>query len=272
MTAALKLLTIETVAPIESEWSQPYFDNTDGIGPVKRELFYRHRSGVMLPYKGAPIDVPITSRIGVCAHITAIAFGTTSRQRRFWGLLIDDGTVPSDVWRKFGEVAEAAAQRMALHKRFWTVPYHWVGMLNGDILKNNGISRYTYAGNGSNRHHVQVAAEANLPGLEKHRKPGRYHELSEHNILTWRGALRLAFEEGRGEGAPLEELTAHRRYSKGRVGDPGEGWWREVGLPIAKEVGAKIVYTDTNKLGGRDHPIEWDGNGLVDYRGRPIRR
>lgn len=261
----------ETVFPSMVEEGPDYFDNTRGIGPVDRTLFYKHTSGILLPFKGAPQPVPLSRRIGICAHITAIAFGTSASKRKFWKRLIDDGTIDEATWKLYGETPDAAAQRMALHQRFWTVPYHWVGLLNGDVLKNNDITRYTYHGNGSNGWHIGVSAEANLPGLEKFRKGSKkYHDLDEFSIQTWRATVRLAVVEGREEGAPIEELTAHRRYSKSRIGDPGEGWWKEVGLPMAKELDLTIVYSDKNEFGGYDMCREWDPNGLVDYRGRPI--
>ncbi|MCH9637759.1 MAG: hypothetical protein K0U16_07430 [Gammaproteobacteria bacterium] len=247
-----------------------YFDNRRGIGPVERKLFYKHRSGILLPFKGSPKEIPIEKRIGVCAHITAIAFGTTARKRKFWRKLIEDGTIDDVTWKLYGETPEAAAERMALHARFWVVPYHWVGLLNGDVLFNNDFTRYTYHGNGANPFHIGVAAEANLPGLEKNRTK-RYHEMTEQRILTWRAALRLAVVKGREAGAPIEELTHHRRYSKGRIGDPGEGWWKEVGIPIAAELDLVIVFDNRNLFGGYDLCQEWDERGLVDYRGRPVR-
>lgn len=259
---------IEKLPPREKEWPD-FFDSTDGIGPVKRKLFYKHSSGVMLPYKGRPSLLEPDQKVGVEAHITAVAFGTTSRARKFWVGLIDSGEIPDSIWQKFGETPTEAAQRMALHQRFWKVPYHWVGLLNGDILHNNDIERYTYHGNGGNKLLVGVSLEGSYPGLEKDRKK-KHHGYDEHTILTGRGALRLSVKTSRDQGAPIEWLYAHRQYSGGRIGDPGEGWWKEIGLPVADEMDLKVNY-DFKHGSGKKIPQEWDENGLVDYRGRPIK-
>lgn len=278
VAAARQGFGLEQLPPEAESWPTGsgqlgYFDNRDGIGSVKRPLFYTHRATrVKLPFRGSPVEVEPGKRIGVCAHITSCSFGTTRRKRRFWQDLIEDFTLPPHVWAMYGATPEAAAERMALHQRMWAHPYHWAGMLNGDVLYNNGEERYTYAGNGSNRWHVQVAAEGRQPGLERNRKRKRYHDMTEHRILTWRATLTTAVVHGRERGDPIEELTAHRRYSRMRQADPGEGWWREVGLPMAERLNLSVVYSDDNAFGGFDMCREWDGEGLVDYWGRPLGR
>lgn len=264
----LRLLTVETLPERETEWPD-HFDNRDGIGPVKRELFYRHKSGIILPYKGEPTPMPVTSKIGIEAHITAVAFGTTSKARKFWRALIESGEIPPELAAKFGATIEAQAQRMALHQRFWTVPYHWIGLLNGDVLHNNDITRKTFHGNGGNGPLIGVALEGNFPGLERNRKPS--HDIAdEHVIETGRATLRKGVLDSRDKGAPVEWLFAHRQYSDGRVGDPGEMFWREIGRPVARELDLQIDYEFAHGSGLRICR-EWDENGLVDYRGRPIK-
>jgi len=263
---SLKSAGIERLPERETKWPD-YFDNTEGIGEVKRTLFYKHSStGVMLPFKGRPQPVDPSTKVGVEAHITAVAFGTTARSRKFWSKQISEGTVPN--WNLFGDTVEAAAQRMALHQRFWKVPYHYVALLNGDVIYNNQITRYTYHGNGGNGPLVGVSLEGNFPGLEKNRTK-KHNGYDEHTIETGRSALRLAVMESRDRGAPCEGLYAHRQYSSGRLGDPGEGWWKEIGIPMMKELKLKVLY-DFRHGSGNKIPVEWDENGLVDYRGRPI--
>ena len=258
---------LKTAPPREKEWPD-FFDNTVGIGPVQRTLFYKHKSGVMLPYEGTPRPIPIEKKIGIEAHITAVEFGTGKKSRKFWTGLIDSGEIPEEEWKRFGEMPTEAAQRMALHQRFWKVPYHWVGLLNGDVLHNNPVTRYTYHGSSGNKLLIGVCLEGNFPGLEKNRK-SKHTAWDEHIIETGRGALRLSVKNSRDLGAPIEWLYCHRQYSGGRVGDPGEGWWREIGVPVAEEMNLQINYEfKTGK--GNQIPKEWDDNGLVDYRGRPI--
>lgn len=245
-----------------------HFDNRSGIGPVDRPLFYKHKgTGVMLPFKGAPFEVPAEEKEGVCAHITGIEFGTSRRARRFWLDQIQQGVLSTDLLARYGEEPAEQAERLALHQRFWKTPYHWLGLLCDDILYNNDLSRYTYAGNGSNRRYVQVAAECHMPGLEKNRKSS-HTRWDARDIEVQRRTLELAVLDARGKGAPCRELTAHRVYSKGRVGDPGELWWREVGRPMMAQLD---LYTRYDHAPGGFHICrEWDPKALYDYRGRRI--
>jgi len=271
LLASVAQRTVESLPPRATRWPD-YFDNTEGIGAIRRPAFYRdRRSGVLLPYKGRAAFVPPEQKIGIEAHITAVAFGTTRKARARWRKRIAEGKLPVDLLRKYGladsepETAGAVAERLALHERFWKVPYHWVGLLNGDVLRNNDITRYTYHGDHGNGPLIGVAAEGNMPGLEKNRKK-KHHGLDEHFIETNRAALRLAVHKGREAGAPVGRLYAHRQYSNGRIGDPGEGWWKEVGIPMATELRLKRMVHFMDGV-GREICREWDEDGRVDYRG-----
>ncbi len=276
---SLKSAGIETVPERAANWPD-YFDNTQGIGEVGRTLFYKDkRSGILLPFKGRARAADLAKKIGVEAHITAIAYGTTKKARRFWTNAIQEELVPLELAIRFGLPKDApandvdylaAATRMALHQRFWKVPYHWVGLLNGDVIWNNPISRYSYHGNGGNGPLVGVSLEGNFPGLERRRK-AKHNGYDEFTILTGRAALRLAVDHSRDQGAPIQFLYAHRQYSSGRLGDPGEGWWKEIGLPMAAELKLEIRYRFKHGSGNQI-PVEWDESGLVDYRGRPIKK
>lgn len=275
--AALARLTVESVPERAHGWPgwPEYFDNTSGIGSVERPTFYKdRRSGVLLPFRGRAKPVPVEEKTGVEAHITAVPFGTTRKARKFWKQQIAEVKVPNDVVERYGigfdgdDRTDRIAERMALHQRFWKVPYHWVGLLNGDVLHNNLISRYTHHGDGGNSRLIGVAAEANLPGLERKRTK-KHHDLDEHFIETNRATVRLAVLKGREDGAPIERLYAHRQYSNGRIGDPGEGWWKEIGIPMSEELHlARMVYHAGRT--GREICTEWDPVGRVDYRGRLV--
>lgn len=274
LVAALKLATVEQ-APEPAQGWPDHFDNTEGIGPVKRPLFYKDKSsGILLPFKGRAIEVPPERKIGMEAHITAVPFGTTKRARAFWRRQIEQGLIPEEIVERYAlgidpgrpDSTERVAERMALHQRFWKVPYHYVSLLNGDVLRNNQISRYTFHGNGGNGPLVGVSMEGNFPGLERNRKP-KHNGYDEHTILTGRAALRLGVVESREAGSPIEALFAHRQYSKGRIGDPGEGWWKEIGIPMSLELNLERRVTFIHGS-GRQVCREWDDLGQVDYFGR----
>ena len=264
---SLRSAGIEKLPEREKEWPS-FFDNTEGIGLVKRTLFYKDKnSGIFLPFKGRSRPATKGTKVGVEAHITAVEFGTTARSRQFWKDLILSGQLDG-VWERYGKDKDEAAQRMALHQRFWTVPYHWVSLRNGDVLHNNQISRHTYHGNGGNGPLIGVSLEGNYPGLEKNRTK-KHSGMDAFVIETARAGLRLAVTEGRNDGEPVETLYAHRQYSDGRVGDPGEAWWKEVGIPMAKEL---VLERKVSFKHGSGNEIcnEWDPLGMVDYRGRRI--
>lgn len=281
---SLKSAGIEKL-PQRAESFPDYFDNTDGIGEVRRKLFYKHKSGVMLPFKGRPRPVDVGDKIGIEAHITAVSFGTTARSRKFWKTAIYNGLIPDELLAKYcgyekaellrnqGDIPiiqniDKTATRLALHQRFWKVPYHYVGLRNGDILYNNSTSRYTYHGNGGNGPLVGVSLEGNYPGLSKHRKP-KHDSFDDFIVQTGKAALRLSIIKERELGNPIRRLYAHRQYSDGRLGDPGQEWWEKIGLPITKEFDLEIDYKFKHGSGNLICR-EWDEKGLVDYRGRPI--
>ena len=277
---SLKSAGIEKLPERATVWPD-HFDNTDGIGEVKRPLFYKDkRTGLMLPFKGRGRPVEASTKVGVEAHITAVSYGTTKRARRFWLRAIEDDLIPEVLLKKYqqdalgrdggpGEGYELVAERMALHQRFWKVPYHYVALLNGDLIYNNPISRYTYHGNGGNGPLVGISLEGNFPGLVKNRK--KKHDVMDSFVIeTSRAAIRLAVKKSNGEGAEIEILAAHRQYSDGRLGDPGEEWWKEVGMPMKKELGLEVHYSFRHGSGNQICR-EWDPEGLVDYRGRPLR-
>lgn len=264
-------------APERAQGWPSFFDNTDGIGSVKRVLFYKDKkTGVMLPYKGYAAPVQPKTKVGIEAHITAVPFGTTKSARAFWKKLILAGTLGDDIIGHYAvgfdpaqsDYLDKVAERMALHQRFWEVPYHWIALLNGDVLHNNQITRYTFHGNGGNGPLVGVSLEGNFPGLEKNRTK-KHNGYDAHTIETGRAALRLGTTDSRSKGAPIAALYAHRQYDDGRIGDPGEGFWKEIGIPISQELGLERRVAFRH---GTGTPIcrEWDELGPVDYRGKKL--
>lgn len=249
-------------------WRFPdHFDNSGGfIAEKYRDNFYSYH-GVKLPYKGRAQPIPVEARTHICVHQTAIEFGTAGYRRRFWKRQITSGAIPEDVVRLYDpgdNNVESIAERITLHERFWKVPYHYVALVNGDILYNNPIDRYTYHGNGANDHAIGVACEANLPGLQRNYRKGKHTRTGGYFIDTNRQTIRLAVEESRDLGAPIEFITAHRCYSSGRRADPGEFYWKNIVIPVAKELDLKIQYSYTER-NGYPIPKQWDSRAWAQY-------
>jgi hypothetical protein len=248
-----------------------YFDNCESDLAAFRDDWFAHPSGTRLPFKGQPGPVPIEQKLRVCMHITACTFGTAAYQRKPWQSRIASGEVSQELADRFGastQSADAAAARMALHARFWSIAYHWVGLLNGDVLYNNQPTRYTWHGNGSNRSAIGVSAEAVLPALEKDRR-SKHTAVDATFIETNRHALRCAVTHSRDQGAPITSITAHRCYSNQRFGDPGEAVWREIVKPLAAELGLDVDYSLRDRT-GRPIPVEWDDDATHGFDGQLI--
>lgn len=258
--------------PTGTDGGDGFFDNCTEAGIARwRTDFYRARDRSMLPFKGLPTPLAIETKTHVCMHITACHFGTARYQRREWERRLDAGDIPAEVTDAYGLAdlgRDAVAERMALHARFWTVAYHWVGLRNGDVLYNNQPTRYTYHGNGANREAIGVSLEAVLPGREADRG-GRHDDVDATFIANGQRLLRLAVSETRAAGAPLTHLTAHRCYSPDRRGDPGEAVWREIVMPLADELGLEVDY-DLARDGGRPIPTDWDDAATHDWAGRAV--
>lgn len=251
-----------------------YFNNCDGLLEEfypRPNFYYSKYSGKKIPFKGRaePIDPKVKTHI--CAHITAVEFGTSVWRRRYWKKQMPKmPKVLLDQYHYNSNTIEQTAERLALHERFWRVPYHFVGLLNGDVLYNNQINRYTYHGNGANGPSIGLSAEANLPALEKNRK-SKHSKVDEFFIETNRAAFDVAVLKAQVSGAPLEYFGCHRQYSGRRRGDPGEFYWREIGKPMAQKHGLKIDYEfRALKAKGLWVPIEWDEDANYDYWGNVI--
>ena len=260
-----------TDAPAVPTSFPEYFDNWAGeLAARYREPFYLHEASAQrLAWKGRPQPVDLTTRTHLCMHITAVEFGTSSRQRRRWAERISAGEIADGVVDRYRQgVADddAVAERMALHERFWPVTYHWVALRNGDVLFNNPAERYTYHGNRSNRFALGISIEADLPGREADRRAA-HTVVDEHLAETGRAALRHAVRLGREQGAPLTHVTAHRCFSTTRDGDPGEAVWREIVLPVCDELQLTVDYALVD--GGTHLPVDWDPDATHDWHDRP---
>lgn len=249
----------------------PHFNNVDGwIASNYRKPFY-DRHGKMLPFKGRVRPASREDRTHIGCHITAVEFGTSKRRRDFWLKVIKSGVIPADVFARYdlGDDLKTA-ERIALHERFWTVPYHVVGLVNGDVLHNNDLLDYTFHGNYLNDEAIGVSAEASLPGLEKDYRKGKHTKVDDFWVQTNRKAFQVAYELAMDRNLPIVGVRCHRQASAGRLGDPSEQYYRLVLRPMAERLRLTI---DVDYSVGTGNPIcqEWDERGLVDYRGRPLK-
>ncbi len=185
----------------------------------------------------------------IVLHQTGVKFGTTKRNRE-----------------KYGE-------RKALHMRFYNVACHLAALMNGDVLLVNGLRRYVYHGNSSNRFSIGIEIEGLYAGVEGNPKTvwGKKEPnvITDRLILAARRSVQYAVEEGRKLGCPIEYIQAHRNYASSRISDPGSELWSNVAIWAVAELGLKIDY-DVARKGGRAIPVEWDRLGKVDYRGKKL--
>ncbi|MCA9717330.1 MAG: N-acetylmuramoyl-L-alanine amidase [Myxococcales bacterium] len=185
----------------------------------------------------------------IVLHQTAVKFGTTKSARA-----------------KYGE-------RGALHRRFYNVACHVAALMNGDVLLVNGLRRYVYHGNSSNRFSIGIEIEGLYAGVAGDPKTvwGKQepHVLTDRLTFAARRAVQYAVEEGRKLGCPIEHIQAHRNYASSRISDPGSELWSNVAVWAVAELGLKVDYSLATK-GGRAIPAEWDRLGTVDYRGKPL--
>jgi hypothetical protein len=285
----LRAVKRETVPEEEAVWpseednttAQPgipgHFDNTvweQELGGCLRKPFYK-ASAQLLPFKGLPWPRDPAKVTHICTHQTAVSFGVSSRRVKFWRKQLSTNSVAGAIVRTFvpswnpehllsDDQVEHVARRIALHERFWVVPYHVVALQNGDLLHNNGFRRYTYHGSSANAHSLGVAMEGAYPA-----RPGAKSVLTDFQAHTMQQALRLAVLKGREMGMPLTHVTAHRCYSKTRYGDPGWEIWEKAVIPVTVELDLKIDFMH-KRSSGRPIPIDWDTFALFDWKGKRV--
>lgn len=248
----------------------PHFDNIEGWVAAKYRRPFYETSGTKLKYKGRVGLVRATQRTHIGCHITAVEFGTSSSRRAFW--LKELAKFPTEIRERYQlESDEATAERLALHERFWKVPYHVVGLVNGDILHNNNLRSYTYHGKGLNDEAIGLSAEAKLPGLISKYDPNKYTKVDDHWVETNRKAFEVAYELAMEEGMPIQGVRCHRQSSSGRVADPGEQYYKLVLRPMAERLGLRIDINYTTGSGSAI-PVEWDDRGVINYYGKLVKK
>lgn len=221
------------------------------------------------PWSRKPEDIDT-----LCFHQMAVAFGVSKGRVKFWigvahklppelllAYHVTDLNDPAQL--------KAFGQRIALHERMCKIPYHVAGLLNGDVVHINPLLWYTYHGNGANKRSLGVAADGHYPGLLSGRK-AKHNDLDEFMIMTVRHAATVAMTKAQAAGIKIRYADAHRVYSGGRVGDPGEELWQHVVLWAVKEFGLAIRY-DRKRGSGRPVPINWDADAHYNYKGRKLK-
>lgn len=166
--------------------------------------------------------------------------------------------------------AAAGDPRLALRNRVLRQPYHVVGLLDGDVVRNHPVERLTYHGNGGNSFTIGVGIEGSYPGREKTRK--QKHTKLERAVVVARATLVEAEKMLREAGVtgPIK-INGHRCFSNMRAADPGEGLWRETVLWAVAELGLVVDY-DVKMGSGLPIPVDWDPSAKFTWSGRQVPR
>jgi hypothetical protein len=212
--------------------------------------------------KRRPGSVDPRHKTTICVHNTGVKFGTSSASRKAWHA--------KAILKGFeGEVAVQWAAAMALFERFWDAPYHYVGLSCGYVLRNNPWNWHTFHGGIANRSSIGWALEGLYPAYARTRSD-KHTAMSDTVIQTGQNSLRLAVLEARGNGCPIRFVQPHRCYSKKRLADPGEEVWKQVVLPVARELD---LYPDYHLHDGDGLPIpqSWDPDAKFTDSGKPMR-
>lgn len=157
--------------------------------------------------------------------------------------------------------------RLALRNRVLKQAYHVVGLLDGDVVRNHGVERYTFHGNEGNADSIGLAIEGSYPGREKSR--AEKHTALERAVAVGRAALVEAEKMLREAGVtgPIR-VNAHRNFSGQRAADPGEGIWREVVVWGCNTLGL-VPDLNIHRGTGLPIPIEWDPAAKFSWTGAP---
>lgn len=210
-----------------------------------------------------------------CYHQMAAEFGVSKRRVAFWAARA--ASLPPELLEQYclrdllsDDACRAFGQRMALHERMCGLPYHVAGLLSGDVVHINPLLLHTYHGDGANARAIAIASDGSYPGVES-RRSRSHTALTDFMVDTLKAATMVAMIKAQELGIDIRYADAHRVYSAHRVGDPGEAIWKAVVLWAVKEYDLKVDY-EKRVAKGKPIPAEWDPAGLVDYKGRPVRK
>lgn len=163
--------------------------------------------------------------------------------------------------------AAAGDPRLALRNRVLGMPYHAVGLLVGDVIRNHPVTRTTWHGNGGNAFTIGVGVEGIYPGREKSR--AAKHTALERAVLVGRATLVEAVSMLREAGVTGRiKINAHRNFTSGRAADPGEGLWKETALWAVDQLGLEADYA-MRRGSGLPIPVDWDPAAQFTWTGKP---
>lgn len=205
----------------------------------------------------------------VVIHVTDVmgGFGVSEQRARYWQRRLDDPHHP-DHGRNAPSFQPAHAtvstsallaldDRLARWERYKRLPYHWIASCDGDVVRNHSRELRTHHGNGGNRG-IGFAVDC-----------GRFERPADRVIDAGRETLRRAVLDVWQSERPVT-LAPHRSFSGQRLPDPGPIVWREVVLPVVRELPfARLDYT-LAEAQGRPIPRSWDPNAIFDDNGDRI--
>lgn len=209
-------------------------------------------------------------------HVTAVrgGFGVSKSRVQYWREEIDDAfrhTNPLLVAQLYeahkvpvGEILplELAARRLATWERFKNVPYHGLGIRNGDCIANHPLSRHSWHGNAGNRGTGWALDCAPDEKLEAWMiETGRVSfEIHCARMYAWSSRVRTTGLR----------ILAHRQHSASRRQDPGAYVWREVIKPVVSALDYVDIDYWTKTSSGLQIPRSWDDAALYDDKGRKV--
>lgn len=193
-------------------------------------------------------------------HVTAVRGGFGVRRARVEHWRKPSTPIPEEILRQLPPGGrESWARRLALWERFRDVPYHTVGLRNGDVIVNRRLSQRSYhAGKGNDG-----------AGCAFDCAPDE--DLTDFTIATFRAALRLHCKRVLEASQVRPHLLApHRAFTKQRRRDTSATIWREVVRPVIDTIPEVLIDYQIKRGSGRPVPNTWDDDALFDAKGRPL--
>lgn len=152
-------------------------------------------------------------------------------------------------------------------ERYNTIGAHFAVLRDGTVLQMCDLNRIVYHGNGWNNQTVGIEINGLFAGVENDPTtlwddPSTpQHEVAQtvtpEQIAATKQLIRWLKAEVERNGGHLTKLVAHRQSSKDRRDDPGSKVWKEIALPMHKELGLDDGGPGF-EIGGYPIPETWD--------------